>query len=85
MKKSLATCLQLLGMPWRCKEYARDENTGGAYDGLFAVLLCRVVVGSSYVVEKPGNYTAAWPFSEHVCHHPKHNCFLLHRLELYLT
>ncbi|CAE7362126.1 Tnks [Symbiodinium pilosum] len=38
-------------------EYARDENTGGAYDGLFAVLLCRVVVGSSYVVEKPGNYT----------------------------
>lgn len=38
-------------------EYARDENTGGAYDGLFAVLLCRVVVGSSYVVEKPGDYT----------------------------
>jgi len=38
-------------------EYARDENTGSAYDGLFAVLLCRVVVGSSYVVEKPGDYT----------------------------
>ena len=37
-------------------EYARDENTGGAYDGLFAVLLCRVVLGSSYVVEDPGNY-----------------------------
>ena len=33
------------------KEYARDENTGGAYDGLFAVLLCRVVVGSSYVLQ----------------------------------
>jgi len=37
-------------------EYARDENTGGAYDGLFAVLLCRTVMGSSYVIEKPGNY-----------------------------
>lgn len=37
-------------------EYARDESTGSAYDGLYAVLLCRVVVGSSYVVEKPGDY-----------------------------
>eukprot|EP00931_Biecheleriopsis_adriatica_P116494 TRINITY_DN92132_c0_g1_i1.p1 TRINITY_DN92132_c0_g1~~TRINITY_DN92132_c0_g1_i1.p1 ORF type:complete len:924 (-),score=158.27 TRINITY_DN92132_c0_g1_i1:133-2904(-) len=37
-------------------EYARDESTGGAYDGLYAVLLCRVVLGSSFVVEKPGNY-----------------------------
>lgn len=37
-------------------EYARDESTGSAYDGLYAVLLCRVVMGSSYVVEKPGDY-----------------------------
>eukprot|EP00933_Yihiella_yeosuensis_P033814 TRINITY_DN27448_c0_g1_i1.p1 TRINITY_DN27448_c0_g1~~TRINITY_DN27448_c0_g1_i1.p1 ORF type:complete len:984 (-),score=175.77 TRINITY_DN27448_c0_g1_i1:70-3021(-) len=36
-------------------EYARDE-TGGTYEGLFAVLVCRVIVGSSFVVEKPGDY-----------------------------
>eukprot|EP00440_Ansanella_granifera_P069279 gb/GFBE01075162.1/.p1 GENE.gb/GFBE01075162.1/~~gb/GFBE01075162.1/.p1 ORF type:complete len:921 (+),score=206.60 gb/GFBE01075162.1/:1-2763(+) len=37
-------------------EYARDESTGSAYDGLYAVLLCRVILGSSHVVEKPGDY-----------------------------
>merc|ERR1719375_2758561 len=37
----------------KADEYARDENTGGAYDGLFAVLICRAVVGRSFVTEKP--------------------------------
>eukprot|EP00929_Paragymnodinium_shiwhaense_P037862 TRINITY_DN2008_c0_g1_i2.p1 TRINITY_DN2008_c0_g1~~TRINITY_DN2008_c0_g1_i2.p1 ORF type:complete len:961 (+),score=141.05 TRINITY_DN2008_c0_g1_i2:71-2953(+) len=40
----------------KADEYARDENTGGAYDGLFAVLVCRAVLGHSYVTEKPGNF-----------------------------
>lgn len=40
----------------KADEYARDENTGGAYDGLFAVLICRAVVGRSFVTEKPGDY-----------------------------
>jgi len=40
----------------KADEYARDENTGGAYDGLFAILLCRAVVGRSFVTEKPGDY-----------------------------
>jgi hypothetical protein len=40
----------------KADEYARDENTGGAYDGLFAVLICRAVVGRSFRTEKPGDY-----------------------------
>lgn len=37
-------------------EYARDESTGGAYDGLFAVLICRAVLGRAFVTEKPGDF-----------------------------
>lgn len=40
----------------KADEYAKDENTGGAYDGLFAVLICRAVVGRSYVTQKPGDF-----------------------------
>jgi len=39
----------------KADEYARDE-TGGAFDGLFAVLFCRAVVGRSFVTEKPGDF-----------------------------
>ena len=63
------------------KEYARDENTGGAYDGLFAVLLCRVVVGSSYVVQKPGDYREARPLlTQFFCGflHSQKSCSALH-------
>lgn len=40
----------------KADEYARDENTGGSYDGLFAVLICRAVLGRSFVTEKPGDF-----------------------------
>lgn len=36
-------------------EYAQDD-VEGAYKGLFAMLICRAVCGSSFVTEKPGNY-----------------------------
>mmetsp|Transcript_75871 Transcript_75871/g.180267 ORF Transcript_75871/g.180267 Transcript_75871/m.180267 type:complete len:1130 (+) Transcript_75871:72-3461(+) len=36
-------------------EYAQDD-TEGAYKGLFAMLVCRAVIGVPYVVEQPGNY-----------------------------
>ena len=37
--------------PW----YARDD-VGGEYDGLYAMLVCRAVLGQPFVTEKPGNY-----------------------------
>lgn len=40
----------------KADEYARDENTGGAFDGLFALLICRVILGHSFVTEKQGNF-----------------------------
>ena len=40
------------------KETSTGANTGGTYDGIFAVMLCRVVLGSSLLVEKPGDYSA---------------------------
>lgn len=36
-------------------EYAQDDPEG-ANKGLFAMLLCRAVVGKPFVVEEPGNY-----------------------------
>jgi len=40
----------------KADEYAKDENSGGAYDGLFAVLICRAIVGRSFVTLKPGDF-----------------------------
>mmetsp|Transcript_22307 Transcript_22307/g.40564 ORF Transcript_22307/g.40564 Transcript_22307/m.40564 type:complete len:249 (-) Transcript_22307:111-857(-) len=40
----------------KADEYAQDENTGGAYDGLFAMLVCRTVLGRAFVTEKSGDY-----------------------------
>mmetsp|Transcript_53912 Transcript_53912/g.128407 ORF Transcript_53912/g.128407 Transcript_53912/m.128407 type:complete len:891 (+) Transcript_53912:55-2727(+) len=40
----------------KADEYARDD-VGGEYDGLYAVLVCRVVLGRSFVSEKPGDFT----------------------------
>jgi len=39
----------------KADEYAQDDKDG-AYKGLYAIVVCRAVVGRSYVVEKPGNY-----------------------------
>merc|ERR1719203_733271 len=39
----------------KADEYARDDASG-EFAGLFAVLLCRAVVGRPCVVEKPGDY-----------------------------
>jgi len=41
----------------KADEYARDEK-GGAYDGLFAVLVCRAILGRSFRAEKSGDYHA---------------------------
>lgn len=40
----------------KADEYAKDENTGSAYDGLFALIVCRCVLGRAFVTETPGNY-----------------------------
>ena len=39
----------------KADEYARDD-AGGDYDGLYAVLVCRAVLGKSYVTEQPGDF-----------------------------
>ena len=36
-------------------EYARDD-AGGEYDGLYALLVCKAVLGKSYVTEQPGDF-----------------------------
>ena len=36
-------------------EYAQGDSEG-AYKGLFAMLICRAVVGAPFVETKPGNY-----------------------------
>merc|ERR1719230_1658435 len=36
-------------------EYAQDDSEG-AYQGLFAMLICRSVVGMPFVESTPGNY-----------------------------
>eukprot|EP00928_Gymnodinium_smaydae_P041832 TRINITY_DN28263_c0_g3_i2.p1 TRINITY_DN28263_c0_g3~~TRINITY_DN28263_c0_g3_i2.p1 ORF type:complete len:1012 (-),score=145.17 TRINITY_DN28263_c0_g3_i2:563-3598(-) len=40
----------------KADEYAQDDKDG-AYKGLYAMVVCRAVVGRSFVVEKPGNYS----------------------------
>jgi len=40
----------------KADEYARDD-VGGEYDGLYAVLVCRAVLGRSFVTEQPGDFT----------------------------
>merc|ERR1711988_1005057 len=39
----------------KADEYARDD-TDGSYAGLFAVLVCRAVIGRACVVHDPGDY-----------------------------
>lgn len=39
----------------KADEYARDDS-GGEYDGLYAVILCRAVLGRPFVTQEPGNY-----------------------------
>ena len=39
----------------KADEYARDD-AGGEYDGLHAVLVCKAVLGKSYVTERPGDF-----------------------------
>merc|ERR1712190_597402 len=39
----------------KADEYARDD-AGGEFDGLYAVLLCRAVLGRPFITQKPGNY-----------------------------
>eukprot|EP00931_Biecheleriopsis_adriatica_P068054 TRINITY_DN4208_c1_g1_i1.p1 TRINITY_DN4208_c1_g1~~TRINITY_DN4208_c1_g1_i1.p1 ORF type:complete len:1010 (-),score=193.29 TRINITY_DN4208_c1_g1_i1:196-3195(-) len=39
----------------KADEYAQDDKDG-TYKGLYAMVICRAVVGTPYVVEKPGNY-----------------------------
>eukprot|EP00439_Symbiodinium_sp_Y106_P061959 s3343_g9.t1 len=40
----------------KADEYASDDM-GGEYDGLYAVLVCRAVLGRSYVVENAGDFS----------------------------
>mmetsp|Transcript_40343 Transcript_40343/g.94826 ORF Transcript_40343/g.94826 Transcript_40343/m.94826 type:complete len:894 (+) Transcript_40343:102-2783(+) len=40
----------------KADEYARDD-VGGEYDGLYAVLVCKVVLGRSFLTEKAGDFT----------------------------
>jgi hypothetical protein len=39
----------------KADEYAQDDAEG-AYKGLFAMLVCRTVVGAPFVVQEPGSY-----------------------------
>jgi len=39
----------------KADEYARDD-VGGEYDGLYAMLVCRAVLGRSFVTETAGNF-----------------------------
>eukprot|EP00927_Polykrikos_kofoidii_P066406 TRINITY_DN62006_c0_g1_i1.p1 TRINITY_DN62006_c0_g1~~TRINITY_DN62006_c0_g1_i1.p1 ORF type:complete len:1025 (-),score=129.32 TRINITY_DN62006_c0_g1_i1:206-3280(-) len=39
----------------KADEYAQDDKDG-TYKGLYAIVVCRALVGLPYVVEKPGNY-----------------------------
>jgi len=39
----------------KADEYARDD-VGGEYDGLYAVLVCRVLLGRSFTATDPGDY-----------------------------
>ena len=39
----------------KADEYARDD-AGGEYDGLYAVLVCKALLGRSYVTEQPGDF-----------------------------
>ena len=39
----------------KADEYARDD-AGGEYDGLYALLVCKAVLGKSYVTEQPGDF-----------------------------
>ncbi|CAJ1379214.1 unnamed protein product [Effrenium voratum] len=39
----------------KADEYARDD-AGGEYDGLYALLVCKAVLGRSYVTEKAGDF-----------------------------
>jgi len=47
-------------------EYAQDDPEG-ANKGLFAMLLCRAVVGKPFVVEEPGNYATQVTSGEFDC------------------
>jgi len=40
----------------KADEYAQDDKDG-SYKGLFAMVVCRAVVGRSFVAEQPGNYS----------------------------
>ncbi|CAE7459342.1 pme-5, partial [Symbiodinium natans] len=40
----------------KADEYARDD-VGGEYDGLYAVLVCRALLGRSYVTEQAGDFS----------------------------
>jgi len=50
----------------KADEYARDDASG-EYKGLYAVLLCRAVVGRPCVVEKPGDYSQKVTSGEYDC------------------
>merc|ERR1712100_194499 len=39
----------------KADEYARDDDSG-AYSGLFAIVVCRAVLGRPFVTSDPGNY-----------------------------
>lgn len=39
----------------KADEYARDD-AGGTYDGLFAIVVCRAVIGRPFVTLDPGNH-----------------------------
>merc|ERR1711920_34244 len=39
----------------KADEYAQDD-TEGAYQGLYAMLICRVSMGRAFITEQPGNY-----------------------------
>ena len=34
-----------------------DSQTGGEYDGLYAMMVCRVVLGRAFVTEKAGDFS----------------------------
>lgn len=40
----------------KADEYAKDDS-GGVYDGLFAVLVCRAVLGRPFITETAGDYS----------------------------
>merc|ERR1712032_219137 len=50
----------------KADEYARDD-VSGEYAELYAVLLCRVVLGRPYVTESPGDYSEQVTSGDYDC------------------